>query len=138
MNVLWWPQPVAGDINWCYFPQSKILRPGPKPRPTLIIKVFDDTAPEFFVKIVYGTSQRTDKLYSGEFLIARADGAAWQESGLSYETKFNFSQVMDLPYNSDWFAVPPAAPHGQSPKLGLLHPALYRRADAARKAVREG
>ncbi len=137
MGHYWWARPKTGDIVWCYFPQNKIMRPGPKPRPVLITNIFLNAPEQFLVRVIYGTSQKTDKLFSGEFLIARADGAAWQTSGLMYETKFNFTQTVDLPYNSDWFAVPPAAPHGQTPKLGLLHPALFRRAEAAWKAVKD-
>lgn len=36
---------------------------------------------------------------------------------LSYRT-------VELPYTSEWFSVPPHAPHGQTPKLGILHPSL--------------
>lgn len=32
----------------------------------------------------------------------------------------------DLPLTTDCFSVPPAAPHGQTPKLGTLHPSLVR------------
>jgi hypothetical protein len=41
-----------------------------------------------------------------------------------------------LPYNDEWFAVAPGAPHGQIPKLGVLHPSLVRRAKAAFNAGR--
>jgi hypothetical protein len=47
-------------------------------------------------------------------------------AGLSYDTKFDLKQTIDLPYTTEWFSVPPAAPHGQSPKLGTLHPSLVR------------
>src|SRR5438552_15699800 len=33
------------------------------------------------------------------------------------------------------FSVPPAAPHGQSPKLGTLHPSLVRALEAAYRAA---
>ena len=132
----WWPIPEAGDIVWCHFPQDKKLKPGPKPRPALIVKVFDDHAPRFYAEVAYGTSQKTDRLHPGEFLITRRDGAAWQISGLSYETKFNFSQTVELPYDSEWFGLASGTPYGQNPKLGLLHPSLLRRAQAAWSASR--
>jgi hypothetical protein len=36
----WWAEPTAGDIVWCHFPDHISLRP--KPRPVLILAVFDD------------------------------------------------------------------------------------------------
>jgi hypothetical protein len=87
------------------------------------------------VLVAYGTSQKTDRLYRGEFRIAPEDGEAFQLAGLSFATKFNFATAVELPYDSRWFAVPPAAPFGQTPKLGVLHPILVRKAAAAWKAA---
>jgi hypothetical protein len=99
------------------------------------VKVFDDDAPRYNVLIAYGTSQKTDRLLAGEFLIAPLYRAAYKLAGLSYPTKFNFKQTVKLPYNEEWFKVPPASPHGQTPKLGVLHPTWVRRASAAWAAV---
>ena len=131
----WWPEPQAGEIVWCSFRKDKRFEPGPKPRPGLIIKVFDDGAPQFYVLIAYGTSQKTDQLRSGEFLIDEKDHAAYRLAGLSYPTKFNFNRAVELPYNDHWFKVPPGAPNGQVPRLGLLHPSLMRRAKSAWNAA---
>jgi hypothetical protein len=79
----------------------------------------------------YEPSQHTDRLHSGEFLIAPADGAAYALSGLSYPTKFDLRNGKELSYSEEWFRAPPHAPHGQTPKLGVLHPSLVRRARAA-------
>jgi hypothetical protein len=126
----WWAEPTAGDIVWCHFPDNISLRP--KPRPALILAVFDDDAPQFEVRVVYGTSQRTTTLYREEFSILRQrNPAAYAMAGLSYDTKFDLKQTFDLPYTTEWFSVPPAAPHGQSPKLGTLHPSLVRALEAA-------
>ncbi|MDP2371030.1 type II toxin-antitoxin system PemK/MazF family toxin [Rhodoferax sp.] len=127
----WWAAPEAGEIVWCHFPHGKGIEPGPKPRPALIIKVFDDHAPQFIVLVAYGTSQKTEQLRSGEFAIGDRDVAAYQLAGLSYPSKFSFHATVELPYNSDWFKVPPGTPHGQTPKLGVLHPSLTQRARAA-------
>jgi hypothetical protein len=132
----WWPSPDAGDIVWCRFPENRGIAPGPKARPALVIQVFDDQAPRFFVKVVYGTSQKTDQLRSGEFLIARQEAAAFRLSGLSYPTKFNFRNAVELPFNDDWFRPPPGTPHGPIPKLGVLHPSLMPRVRAAFDAVK--
>ncbi len=112
------------------------MYPGSKPRPALVITVFDDDAPHYVVEVIYGTSQKTDALRSGEFLIARTDRDAYSLAGLSYPTKFNFKSRVELPFNEEWFKVPPAAPFGLIPKLGILHPALMPRLRAAWEAAR--
>lgn len=134
MSYRWWGEPTAGEIVWCHFPDS--IHPRPKPRPALVLTVFDDDDPEFVVRVVYGTSQRTAELHRGEFAMLRArNPAAYEAAGLSYDTKFNLKQFIDLPYTTQWFSPPPTAPHGQNPKLGTLHPSLVRAAGAALRAV---
>jgi len=39
--------------------------------------------------------------------------------------------VLELPFNSDYFSVPPKASHGQNPKLGSLYPSMVWIAGAA-------
>lgn len=85
--------------------------------------------------VAYGTSQRVKQLYAGEFAITAADGDAYRAAGLSYDTKFNLGRGVDLPFNDEYFAVPPY-PMVQRPKLGVLHPALMKRAAAAWSAAR--
>ncbi len=42
-----------------------------------------------FVCVAYGTSQKTDRLYSGEFRISKSEHpAAYASAGLNYGTKF--------------------------------------------------
>lgn len=126
--------PRPGDIVWCHFPQDKKLEPGPKPRPALVVKVGEiDGDPA--AAVAYGTSQRIGELHPGEFAITRADREAFALVGLSHDTKFDLSNVIELPFSERWFAVPPGAPHGQIPKLGLLHPTMMRKAAAAHRAV---
>lgn len=132
----WWGEPTAGDIVWCHFPDD--IHPRPKPRPALILAVFDEDAPRFTARVAYGTSQRTTALHRGEFSILRErDPAAYVTAGLSYDTKFDLRQSLDLPFSTEWFSVPPAAPFGQTPKLGVLHPSLVRAVQAAFQAVAE-
>ena len=136
MTHQWWSEPTAGEIVWCHFPDN--ITPRPKPRPALILVVFDDDAPHFEVRVAYGTSQRVTSLHRGEFsILGDRNRAAYQAAGLSYDTKFDLRQALDLPYTSEWFSVPPAAPHGQSPKLGVLHPSLVRAVQAAFRAATE-
>ncbi len=98
--------------------------------------VFDDDGPQFHVRVAYGTSQRTTTLYRGEFAILRdRNEAAFEAAGLSFDTKFDLKQALDLPFDSQWFSVPPAAPHGQNPKLGTLHASMVRTVQAAHRAA---
>ena len=116
--------------------ELRSIHPRPKPRPALILAVFDDDAPQFTVRVAYGTSQRTTALHRGEFSILRErNAAAYAAAGLSYDTKFDLGQALDLPYSTQWFSVPPAAPHGQCPKLGVLHPSLVRAVQTAYQAA---
>jgi len=131
----WFPVPRAGDIVWCRFPQDKLPKPGPKPRPALVLSVGEDQGHPI-VEVAYGTSQKVDSLYAGEFAIAPADPAAYEAAGLSHATKFNLAVTFELDFNDTWFAVAPGAPHGQTPKLGVLHPSLVRRVQAAAGAVK--
>ena len=102
----------------------------------MILCVYDDDAPHFEVRVAYGTSQRVAALHSGEFSILRnTNPAAWEAAGLSYDTKFDLRQAVDLPYTTEWFSVPPAAPYGQTPKLGVLHPSLVRAVQAAMRVI---
>lgn len=129
---IWWPKPSAGDIVWCMFPYLPDLAPGRKPRPVLVVKVFDDHAPDYGVLAAYGTSQKLDRLLAGEFAIRTlTDQAAYRLAGLSFDTKFSFNQTFVLPYNDAWFKPPPVAAFGNTPKLGLLHPALTTRVSQA-------
>jgi hypothetical protein len=130
----WWAEPTAGDIVWCHFPEG--INPRPKPRPALVLAVYDDDAPQFTVRVAYGTSQRATSLLRGEFSILRdRNSAAYTAAGLSYDTKFDLRQALDMPYSSECFSVPPGAPHGQTPKLGTLHPSLVRAVEAAFRAA---
>ena len=135
MTPRWWAEPTAGEIVWCHFPDD--IHPHPKPRPALILAVFDDDAPQFTVRVAYGTSQRTTTLYRGEFAILRDNKpSAYAAAGLSHDTKFDLKQALDLPHSDEWFSVPPAAPHGQNPRLGTLHPSLVHAVQAAFRAVK--
>lgn len=111
-----------------------MLSPAQKPRPGLLLEVYDDFAPEYVVLVAYGTSQKISPLYSGEFSITPQDGTAYAVSGLSYPTKFNLRKRVQLPFRSDYFDVAPGAPFRQQPKLGQLHASLVRRVAAAWKA----
>lgn len=132
----WFSAPRAGDIVWCRFPQRGLPGPGPKARPALVLRV-GEHAGHPVVEVCYGTSQRVDRLYAGEFAITPADNTAYVEAGLSYPTKFDLGETFELDFNDLWFAVPPGAPCGQTPKLGLLHPSLMRRAAAAARAAKK-
>lgn len=132
----WWPEPTAGEIVWCHFPNT--IDPRPKARPGLIVATKEDDDGRIFVSVAYATSQKTQRLYSGEFRIAKSEHpAAYAAAGLSYDTKFYLGKMLELPFNDAYFSVPPHAPYGQIPKLGVLHPRMVKIAAAAFSAVRK-
>lgn len=131
-----WTPPAPGDIVWCHFPHLPRRSPGPKPRPGLVCQVteYEDGVA---VTVVYGTSQGLARMYEGEFAVTKQGApAAYLAAGLSFDTKFDFRQSVELPWNDAFFAVPPRAPFGQHPKMGVLHPSLMRAAAAAARAAR--
>ena len=130
----WFSPPSPGDIVWCRFPERGIPGPGPKARPALVLKVGEVGGRPAAV-VAYGTSRKIDQLYAGEFAITPSDYSAYEAAGLSAPTKFNLARTSGLDFNDLWFAVPPGTPHGQTPKLGILHPSLVRRAEAAYRAA---
>lgn len=127
--------PEVGDIVWCWFRYQGFATPGPKPRPALVIDVGALRAAPA-VEVIYGTSQKIDHLYPGEFAITLADGGAYALSGLSYPTKFDTQRSVFLPYSDTWFAPAPGSPYGQTPQLGVLHPSLLPRVAAAARRRR--
>ncbi len=132
-----WRSPVPGDLVWCRFPELPDKAPSPKPPPALILAV-ETREDGVVVKVVYGTSQRVDRLRTGEFSIVKSRHPdAFALAGLSYDTKFDFKVVVELPWSEAFFKVPPRAAHGPTPKLGTLHPSLMRAAQAAHDAARD-
>ena len=128
--------PAPADMVWCRFPELPRQSPGPKPRPALVLEVIErEDGAE--IAVVYGTSQRVDRLSAGEFAITRlGHAAAYKAAGLSHDTKFDFRQTVHLPWNDEFFAVPPGSPRGQAPLLGTLHASMMRAAAAAHAAER--
>ena len=127
---------MAGEIVWCNFPGN--VQSKPKPRPALIVATKEDDDGLVFVSVAYGTSQKTNRLYTGEFRIGKIEHpAAYASAGLSFDTKFDLRNVLELPFNDDYFSVPPHAPYGQNPKLGTLHPSMVRVAATAFSALQK-
>ena len=126
-----WGPPDPGDIVWCRFPQRPRDVPGPKPRPALVVAVVEHED-GIMVRVAYGTSQKLDRLFAGEFAIRKAENkTAYAVAGLSYDTKFDLRHVVELPWGNVYFAVPPDPRHGQTPKLGSLHIGMKKALDAA-------
>jgi len=125
----------VGDIVWCLFPESRCLT-GPKARPALIIAlgVHQDNKP--VVTVIYGTTQKIDRLYPSEFKIDRSDGASFALSGLAYDTKFDFNHQVKLPYCTTWFGILTGNKVSNTPKIGVLAPNLVSRAAKAFKQVK--
>lgn len=127
------PLPAGGDIVWTKFPQAEHPgSPGPKPRPALVLFV---SPTDHAVIIAYGTSQRTERLFPGEFVLDPND-PGFPLSGLGCKTKFDLSRTVQLPFNSNWFDPAPGV-HTNSPlpKLGTLHPSYMVAANDAYSQV---
>jgi mRNA-degrading endonuclease toxin of MazEF toxin-antitoxin module len=99
----------------CRFPHS-VGVPGPKERPALVLQVEEsaDDAHNCVVVVAYATSQRTQRVYAGEFVVP-----ASAISGLSKDTKFDLLRVHALPFDAEWFA-PAARTHPPHPRRGRL------------------
>lgn len=115
------PLPAPGDFVWCWFPYEEGER-GPKARPALVIGVFDH---DHKVRVCYGTSQRTNELYQGEFALDPADDG-FAVSGLGAATKFNLNKHFDLSFTEFWFKkhLGPSI-EVPLPKLGTLAASYY-------------
>jgi len=131
-----WPAPEPGDIVWCRFPERPRDKPGPKPRPALVLEVTQRTD-GIEVKVAYGISQKLGRLQAGEFAIRKLDtAAAYALAGLSFDTKFDLVKTLSLPWDDAFFAVPPDPRYGQIPKLGSLHSGMVKIVEAALRATR--
>lgn len=64
----------------------------------------EDSEAMIFVNIAYGTSQKTNRLYSGEFLIAKfKNPVAYATAGLSDDTKFDLNRLWVVPFIDKYF-----------------------------------
>nr|WP_243465125.1 hypothetical protein [Photorhabdus temperata] len=117
---------------WCRFPQC-VGVPGPKPRPALVLAA---SPAEHALVVAYGTSQKTDKIYPGEFVIETTD-PDFVLTGLAFDTKFDLNHRLKLYYTSEWFSIAPARrtfPIPVSPHIGMLPASYY---EAVRKVARQ-
>ncbi len=131
-----WPPPEPGDIVWCRFPQRPRDVPGPKPRPALVISVTEHQD-GYAIMVAYGTSQKLDRLMAGEFAIRKRENlSAYALAGLSFDTKFDLRERVELPWGEEFFGVPPDPRHGQTPQLGSLHPCLMKAFTSAARAAK--
>lgn len=84
----------------------------------------------------YGTSQKLNRLMTGEFVIRKLENSsAYALAGLSADTKFNLARTLELPWSGRYVGVPPNPRFGQTPKLGSLHVAMTRTVEAAWRAA---
>ena len=123
---------------WRRFPEDSRLKPAPKPRPALVLAVGHDVGDESvcIVRVAAATSRKIQpgEVFPWELLIENDGGGAFQISGLSYTTKFNIRNTLELPYTSMFFEPPPRRPFGATPKLGVLHASYMTILKAAARA----
>jgi mRNA-degrading endonuclease toxin of MazEF toxin-antitoxin module len=130
-----WALPAAGDIVWCLFPELPDSKPGPKPRPALVLSV-ERREDGDVVRVAYGTSQKLNRLRTGEVAITQSQHpAAYALAGLAYDTKFDFKAIVELPWSDRYFKALPKSRHGNNPKLGTLHVTVLRAVEAAYRAA---
>lgn len=129
-SVSTWKAPEIGDLVWCNFPEDARLQPGPKPRPAIVVAV-DEKLDGCMVQVIPGTSQRVDHMLNTTFRIA------FKLAGLTSETKFQFGSMLNLPWTSNFFKVPPLSRHGETPVLGTLHASVMRSFFAAYEAIKD-
>jgi len=122
--------PQQWDIVYGLFPYPpEFSEPGPEPHYCLVLDVFEDQATgEPWVIVAFGTSQHTDDLRSGEFLVNRRHRPD-QGSGLNKPTKFSVARnrLAKLPYNDQFFAPPPSRRSAgqKDPLVGRLSASTY-------------
>ena len=57
------------------------------------------------VAVAYGTSQGLQRHHKGEFAITKRDHrAAYNSAGLSFDTKFDLRQSIELSWNENFFS----------------------------------
>ncbi|MCF8208023.1 MAG: type II toxin-antitoxin system PemK/MazF family toxin [Rhodoferax sp.] len=130
-----WKLPAPGDIVWCLFSEVPDIEPGPKPRPAIVMSV-ERREDGDLVSVVYGTSQHLTRLKTGEVAITQVKHpAAYALAGLAYDAKFDFKEIVDIPWSDRYFKVPVRNPHGNTPKLGTLHATVLHAVEAAYRAA---
>jgi hypothetical protein len=137
-NVYAFPQPTAGDVVLCRFPQN-LLKPAPAPkaRPAIVLSVYAPLPGEacYRVRVCYGT-KNLSRIYPHDCEVTKAQHSAeYHSAGLSYDTKFDMHQALLLPYTSEWFLVPHRPRFGMTPKIGVMHPATVPRLSRAKRNV---
>ena len=104
---------------WCNFPYREMPgKPGPKPRLAVVRAVhLNGRTGRSSVEIAFGTSQKTDKLYKGEFLVVTPSGI--RAAGLDLPSKFDLGRTVRLPWAREFFTIKPG---GSRLVMGSLHP----------------
>lgn len=88
------------------------------------------------MSVAYGTSQNISRLKSGEVAITQSRHAAgYALAGLSYDTKFDFTRIIELPWTERYFKVPLRNRHGNTPRMGTLHATVMHAVEAAYRAA---
>lgn len=129
ISIAWQPWPKAGDIVNCRFPEE-VGQPGPKERPALVLQVEESTedSPGCVVVVAYATTQKTSKVYQGEFVIEKS-----AISGLTADTKFDLINRHALPFDSRWFGPAPGTtpPYPRRGRLDLQDLAVKKKLHSA-------
>lgn len=94
-------KPQVGDVGRFWFPEWPSPHPGPKARPCLIMDI-EVREGNTYVKIAYGTSQRTQALNRGEFNVLASEKTEWSACN-DKDTKFVLRNTDWFPLDERWF-----------------------------------
>lgn len=120
-----WPKsvwPKVYELVWTRFPEAEsIEQPGLKPRPSLVLGVYEEEDGGALLVIAPGTTRL--KLERRPFDFRVTNYAEMQACGLSFATRFDLDAIIPLPYTRDWFA-PLTAAGKTTPVIGRLSDAM--------------
>jgi len=130
-----WKIPAPGDIVWYLFPEIPDIKPGPKPRPAIVLSVERREVGDQ-VSVIYGISRHLMRLKTGEVAITQAKNpAAYALAGLAYDIKFDFKVIVNLPWSDRYVKVPARNPYGNTSKIRTLHATSLRAIETAYQAA---
>lgn len=110
--------PAQFDIVICNFPEEERPdRPGPKPRPCLVIRTAETLNGADFphVRVIFGTGNPKIGRRPYDFYVCNL--SEMEEAGLFNPTRFDMDKRLWLPWTPDYF---PAANGYHTPAIGHL------------------
>lgn len=100
-----WINPVKyGDILYCLFPYDLVSKePAPEAHYVIVIGFKEIDGVPVKLKVVYGTSQKTNDVRDTELLVDKDTCKKFSDTGLTKPTKFQFRNPLELEYTDKYF-----------------------------------